>query len=459
MDTLDRWRSSVSDHDLRLAVFGIQESWADPDLGIATVLNVMATSGRDRAAFELAERRRARDLLDHLMSADALRAEGPDSALTRRGRQPALSAADLIAAIPDDRTAILEYVTGRRGEPTTLFVLTKAGLRAHTLPGIDSLAATVARYLALVESGADATTPGRALGDALLAPALRELPATVDRLVIVADDVLHRLPFDALMLDGAPAVERFAVAAAPSATTLARLWSRSRPAAPRPAGLVLADPSFVAATTGAEATGLAGAFAAAGGLPRLRYTGDEASSVARAVPGSIVRTRAGASEAFLRTTPLTGFRILHLATHAVVDERAPGRTGVALAAGGGHDGLLGPGDLAALELDADLVVLSACRTAGGAVVRGEGVQGLTSPVLEAGARAVVATGWRVRDRAAAQLVAGLYEAMAGGLPAGDALRAAKLEAIRRGAAVRDWAAFTLVGDPLVRPLPGPAGLR
>jgi tetratricopeptide (TPR) repeat protein len=456
MDTLDRWRAAQSDHDLRLAVFGIQESWADPDLGIATVLSAMAMNGRVESAFTLAERRRARDLLDHLLNADALRVEAPDTTVSSRLRPAAVAPAEIRALLPDDRTALLEFVTGRRGEPTTVFVLTRGGITARTLPAIDSLASSVARHVALIESGLDATTPGRALGAQLLSAALSALPAAIDRLIIVPDDALHRVPFDALLLaDGRAAVERYGISITPSALTLRQVQARARPALPRPAGLVLADPAFATLRPDPESRGPALAFADAGGLGRLRYTADEAKRIARVFPGVNVKLRNQASEAFLRSNPLRNYRILHFATHAVVDERAQSRTGLALAPGAGHDGFLGPGDLAALDLDADLVVLSACRTASGVVVRGEGVLGLTAPLIQAGARAVIATRWKVRDRAAADLVGVFYAALARGLPAGDALREAKLEALRHGAPPRDWAAFTLIGDPLVRPLPAP----
>jgi CHAT domain-containing protein len=78
-----------------------------------------------------------------------------------------------------------------------------------------------------------------------------------------------------------------------------------------------------------------------------------------------------------------------LSTHALVDDRALGRT--ALAPGPSGSGLVTPGELAGLRLDADMVVLSACRTAGGVVVDGEGIQRLTAALLAAGARSVVAT--------------------------------------------------------------------
>jgi CHAT domain-containing protein len=183
--------------------------------------------------------------------------------------------------------------------------------------------------------------------------------------------------------------------------------------------------------------------------------------VARYAPSAVVRVRGDASEAFVKHTPLERFGVLHFATHALVDESTLARTALALSPGDGEDGFLSPADLAGLRLDADLVVLSACRTAGGVIVAGEGLQGLTAPLLEAGARSVVATQWRIGDRSTVQLVDEFYEAMAKGQPVAQALRTAKLAAIRRGAPPRDWAAFTVVGDPearvkLSQPAPRPS---
>src|SRR5262249_16089316 len=146
------------------------------------------------------------------------------------------------------------------------------------------------------------------------------------------------------------------------------------------------------------------------------------------------------------------------ATHALVDESTVARTALALAPGDGDAGVVSPGELAALHLDADLVVLSACRSARGVLVEGEGVQGLTGPLLQAGARAVEARSWRIGGAARGAFVRALYDALARGLPVGDALRAAKLDAIGRGAAPAEWAVFTAVGDPLVTiPLRAPGG--
>jgi CHAT domain-containing protein len=324
------------------------------------------------------------------------------------------------------------------------------------LPPIDSLVAPIDRFVAQLESGTDAGPLARTLGDAVLGPALGELDPATTQLVVVADGALHRLPFDALRLaDGRAAVERYTVGHAPSAAVFAEY--RRRPAeskaGPRSAPRVLAfgDPVFdgeAGVATGEAAVTLRSAFAGREGLGRLPASGGEAREAARYGRGSVVRLRGEASEAWLKGAALGGFSVIHFATHALVDDASVERTALALAPGAGEDGFVAPADLAALELDADLVVLSACRTAGGVVVAGEGVQGLAAPLLAAGARSVVATQWRVGDRSTARFVEDLYAALAHGRPVAEALREAKRAAARRGAPAGEWAGFTVVGDPL-----------
>ena len=458
---LEQWRESLADDELRGYAFSATVLGEyDAQAPTARVLAALAGGGREEAAFALAERRRARHLTDRLNQALALR-EASSSATPGRGaatpgasRAKPLSAEEIARALPDSSIAILEYVAGSEGAPTTLFVVTRAGVRAALLPGADTLAPAIRRLVALVETGGRPDPLARRLGEALLEPARRLLPEGVTRLLIVPDGPLHRLPFDALVLaDGRFAVERWAVGLAPSASLAAALWLRRSPTTDEPSRvLAMGDPRFpleLSAAAMREAEPFRSAFATAGGLPRLEGSGEEARAVARyAAGGSEVRTRDGASEAWLKATPLDRFDVIHLATHALVDERSLSRTALALAPGGAEDGFLSPADLAGLELDADLVVLSACRTAGGVTVAGEGVQGLTTPLMAAGARSVVATQWRVGDRSTVRLVADLYDGLARGLPVAEALREAKLAALGRGAPPGEWAGFTVVGDPL-----------
>jgi CHAT domain-containing protein/tetratricopeptide (TPR) repeat protein len=488
-DEFDEWRAGLSDRELRVAAFQTNDE-EDSDIGVPRVLATLATGGRAEAAFALAERRRARDLADRLIQGHALRvAAGDTQSISDQLRFPTgeITAASASAALPDSATAILEYVAGDAGAPTTLFVITRAGVRAAVLPPADSLAPLVERFVALLERGNDPRVLSRTLGAAVLDPALTALGAfgatgeAASRLVVVPDGPLHRLPFDALRLAGGQyAIERFTISVTPSASVARELWRRGaeRPQVAGPLRLLaFGDPTFAAESRSqSEATqptrGMLGglgrpgpeayrsAFDSAGGLPRLSASGEEARLVARYAPQATVRLRSWATESYLKHASLTDYRVIHFATHALVDDRSIGRTALALAPGGGETGFVAPGDLAALRLDADLVVLSACRTAGGVVVDGEGVQGLTAPLLEAGARSVVATAWRIADRSTVDFVRDFYSSLAAGLPVGDALRAAKLAALRRGAPPGEWAAFGVVGDPLVTvPLRAPAPER
>ena len=457
-DELDRWRASLSDRELRLLAFQANSSELDPwNASVARVLGALAAGGRASTAFELAERRRARELSDRLTRGAALLATGarPGSAKGPRGTQPVTSS-EIAAALPDDHTAILEYVVGALDAPTTVLVVTRAGVQARLLPPIDSLAERIDRFVSLTESGADARLLSRALGAALLDSAVTALPQAINNVVVVPDGRLYRVPFDALRLaDGRYAVERYSVTVAPSAAVVATLWQRARERSTpveRPVRLLaFGDPAFANRDAPREAAAetYRSAFDSAGGLQRLKASGGEAQLVARFTSEAEVRLRERASAAYLKSAPLEDIRVIHFATHALVDERTAARTALALAPGDGESGFVGPGDLAALKLDADLIVLSACRTAGGVVLGGEGIQGLTAPLLQAGARSVVATQWRVGDRSTLALVEGFYRGLARALPVAEALRAAKLEAIRGGAPPSEWAAFTAVGDPLV----------
>jgi CHAT domain-containing protein len=165
---------------------------------------------------------------------------------------------------------------------------------------------------------------------------------------------------------------------------------------------------------------------------------------------SVVRLGPDATPRALETAPIDSFAIVHFATHAIVDEQVPARSALVLSPVGGRSGSVDAGSLESLHMPVRLIVLSACRTARGALVEGEGLRGLANPFLGAGAHAVLATQWAVGDRAVVPLVYDIYKGLAAGMNASDAVRRAEVADRRRGAPVREWAAFTLIGDPMVR---------
>jgi tetratricopeptide (TPR) repeat protein len=450
-DELDSLRSRLDDQTLKLMIFQTRYGYDEEDLGLATIAAALVRGGYAGPAFRLSEQRRARALDDHLLQAELLHTAEPGGGRHDRHQHGSVEAEMIQSGLPDEGTVLLEYLTGPRAQPTTLFMVSRAGLRAFRLAPIDSLADLITRFTGLLQSGAEAESVGGELRAALLDSAVAALGPGIHRLVIVPDGVLNRLPFDLLPLSGGqPVLTRYAVTLAPSAAVALRLWGRPLDSV---SGRVLAlgDPAFanerVPGQDGAADT-YRSAFDESGGLTRLAASAAEVRTIASFSPDPVLKLRAAASESYLKRSPLEGFGIIHLATHALVDDRSPTRTAIALAPGEGEDGFVGPAELAALRIRAQIVVLSGCRTAGGMVVGGEGVQGLTSPLLEAGARSVVATIWSVGDRSTARFMSDFYLGLARHKPVGEALRAAKVAAIARHASPAEWAGFEVIGDPL-----------
>jgi tetratricopeptide (TPR) repeat protein len=448
-DELDSWRNGLSDSTLRVLAFQVSDRFGGPELGAATVLAAVAASGHVASAFELAERRRARMLRDGLLRARNAKSTGAaHDAFAVDVSRARLT--EVARALPS-KAALVEFVTGRGGQPTTAIVIARGGAFAISVVPIDGVRDEIARYLAVVQSGrADSAVASR-LGEAILGRVIGTLPSGITDLVLVPEDALHRLPFAALIVGGHRVVERYAVHVVPSAAIALSLWSSRSP--PRPVRMLafgdapfpMDDARDPPATRAHYAS-----FAANGEMARLTASASEARDAARRWPRSQALLGADASEAKLKSLRMDQFRLVHFATHAQVDERAPGRSAIALAAGGGEDGFVTSGELGSLRLDADLVMLSGCSTALGLIVGGEGILGLTGPLMQAGAHSVVATLWPVNDLASAKFVNRFYGFLASGVAATDALRLAQLDAIQRGVPPRDWAAFVLTGDGFVR---------
>ncbi len=381
----------------------------------------------------------------------------------------------------DSQTMLLEYALGEKR--SFLFAATRAGLTSYELPG-RSVLETAARRLYEAWSAPGAVDPAdsarwaRALSGFLLRPAADRLTRErgVRRLAIVSEGALQYIPFDALPLPGAvwaPVVSRFEVIALPSATTLAILRRQTidrRAAGPRVA--VLADPVFerndprvrgardasaAPRSDRAENDALTRSMQESGlrRLDRLNASRREAESItALAGPG---RTFAAldfqATRAAALGPEVSSARIVHLASHGLLNARHPELSGVVLSlvdeSGRPIDGFLQTRDIYKLKLSADLVVLSACQTALGKDVRGEGLLGLSRGFMYAGAPRVVASLWKVPDRATAELMRAFYRGvLVQELSPAAALRAAQrtVRAEKLWSSPYYWAAFVLQGD-------------
>ena len=377
----------------------------------------------------------------------------------------------LLAEDSDGKTLLLEYFLTE--ENSYLWVTDARSktrpLEAHVLPAretINRLALRAFSELASVDPGSrDAESAvQRELGRVLLGPVASRLQGR--RLAFVTDGSLNYLPMAALPYPDSdpsePLISRHEIVHLPSASALAaqrRLGTR-RPTATRRLA-VLADPIFSAADprlpTGTHTPGTSP-------LDRLPFTRDEALSISQLAGPEPARTALGfeATRDLLLSGELVDFQILHFATHGSINASEPHLSGIMLSrfdrTGREIPSFLGLRDVYRLKLTTELVVLSGCRTALGRHVAGEGLVGLTRGFMYAGVPRVVASLWRVEDRATAALMEQFYRAMLHeGLAPTAALRSAQL-AIRATPGWEDpyyWSGFLLQGDWL--PMAGALG--
>src|SRR5690349_3618223 len=311
------------------------------------------------------------------------------------------------------------------------------------------------------------------------------------RLMVVADGALNYVPFEVLLKtpDGADfsslgyLVKTNEIIYAPSASVVGAIKQQRTKNASK-AMLIIADPVFnsndaraqkkTAAPTGdAEARGLGISSALTDvsgstppaptaqmeGLPLARLNGtrteaDQISKLARASGGQAdVWMDLDANEDNLDTRDVTKYRVIHVATHGLLDAERPQFTGVVLSLVGNktNDGFVRTDEVFNLRLGSPLVMLSACETGLGKEKRGEGVMGLTRAFMYAGAPTVGVSLWSVADKSTADLMTDFYKRLfspAEGTTSSSALRGAQLDMIsgKRYSAPFYWAPFVLVGD-------------
>ncbi len=337
-----------------------------------------------------------------------------------------------------------------------LLVTTRLGTRTYRLEG-DRADLEPAVKALRGRANPDDVKALASLHARLMEPALSELPAGIRTLILIPDGLLHLLPFSLLRAAGdPPLIERFELQIVPSAT----VWLHWREGTPLPVqpgagALVLANPLL---PTGAEASrGRAASLGSVAELGPLPYAEREGKRVLRHLHGRGRLERGGAaSESLLKSADLAPYRILHFAAHAYLDLRRPELSGVILAAGSDReDGLVRPSEIARLAgLDGKLVVLAACSTAAGEVLRGEGALSLARAFFQAGAESVVASLWRLDDRLATEFFDDFYRHLRDGISVGQALARTQGEWSRSGRPASTWAGLVVLGNGDFVPLPG-----
>jgi CHAT domain-containing protein/tetratricopeptide (TPR) repeat protein len=428
-------------------------------------------------------------------------------------KQPRILGVEEIRQLLDDDTLLLEYTLGE--EHSYLWAVSKAEkTRSYVLPKRTEIEAA-ARHLYTLLTGpeplAKELPSQRSARTAETLVQYREASATLSRmllgpvaerlgkkrLLIVSDGALQYLPFGALPIPAAGVVEKTPpgrpvddsavvnsllaehdIVELPSASTLVFLRNmkdRRKPA--RHWAAIFADPVFTPDDSRIEnaKSGRPSAFARlttnvnslrtalrdsvpsdSAGISRLPFTRLEARAIMSVIPRGegLEAIDFDASYETATNAKISNYRIIHFATHGLLDAVHPELSGLVLSQFDRQGrptkyGFLRLSDIYNLKLGADLVVLSACRTGLGKEVKGEGLIGLTRGFMYAGASRVVASLWKVDDEATSELMKSFYQYMlVKRMPPVTALREAQKDIARqtRWRHPYYWAAFVLQGD-------------
>ena len=426
-----------------------------------------------------------------------------------------MTLAEVQQNVLDDNTMLVEY--SLQPDDSYLFAVSKDAVNLFKLPSranIEKLAQDLRAQLIPSKLqrrivGIDVAEANRGLGIATSAPedaaafvaasnalykVVLEPAASMvgeKRLMVVADGALNYIPFEVLLksADGGDfaslnyLVKTNEIIYAPSASVVGAIKQQRAKTNSR-ALLIIADPVFnsndarakkaapAAAGTDADVRGLGiqsaladvdGSTPAANGtmegLPLVRLTGtrveaDQISKLAKASGGQAdVWLDLDASEENLDTRDMTKYRIIHVATHGLLNAERPQFTGVVLSLVGNktRDGFVRTDEVFNLHLGSPLVMLSACETGLGKETRGEGVMGLTRAFMYAGAPTVGVSLWSVADKSTADLMTDFYQRLLSTTAtntASGSLRGAQLAMIsgKKYSAPFYWAPFVLVGD-------------
>lgn len=459
---------------------GFQNFWL-PAYSVAIALHLHR--GEVGPALEDAELARSRALLD-LLASRAVGRPTPKPGATLAGTSVADAAPNVAAAssatIPEltasaarlHSTMLFYWVADTRVDE---WVLSPGGdLHSATVPidrrQLDGWIQATSAFLQTSSAGSSTRTRGGQemsvvmkpqaawsdLYDVLIKPIASYLPAEPGSLLtIVPHGPLLDVPFAALRdRQGRYLIERYAIHSVPAGGLLS-YTAASRHANARAGNVLLvADPARPPAMAGEPP------------LPRLPGAESEVRSIAALLPASRTTVLSGENATEARVLGTTSKRsVLHFATHALAEDADPLASFLALsrASGASAGGRLTAEEIYNLRLDADLVVLSACRS-GGAITNGDGVAALARAFFYAGAPSLVVSLWDVADQPTNQLLPAFYRAWLRGADKARALRSAQLKLIddlRAGRVVVHtsagdlvlpespafWAGFVLLGEP------------
>ena len=393
-------------------------------------VDFLMSEHRDLRALEIAESSRARVLAARIGAGTGV------GAAVGSGPKRAPSPPDYRQLSRRTQHTLLSYWLGSRR--SFLWVVTPDRVSTFTLPPQEKIESLAKAYASAIDNLHDPLNEndasGRELFRVLLAPAAALVPRG-SRVAMVPDGVLYTLNFETLPSPGPPPhywIDDVLLTLVPSLDLAASLPANRSPDVG--SALAIGDP----------------APPNSGIFPRLPYAAAELGAIQHAFPGATVRSGAAAApDAYLDAKP-ERFSLIHFAAHADANSAQPLDSAIILSANGDRYKLYAR-DVVGVPIRANLVTLSACRSAGSRTYGGEGLVGFAWAFLEAGARRVVGGLWEVDDRSTSELMTEFYAGLARGSKPSEALRQAKLT-LRASRAIYGkpyyWGPFELISDSL-----------
>jgi len=507
IDIIEQQRLTISSFDSRASYFAFLHQYYGLYIQVLMMLHAQDPNGGfAQKAFAAAEKSKVRSLLDllttssqnapceELLKRQLEELDAPDVSASRPATPPAAGDGSTITLeqtqeeIGSDGTVLLEYALG--DEKSYLWVIEQKKIVVHELP-----AAAQIRKVALAFR--DAMAPlQRRKGESAREFLIRERDAEKNysfyarqlshlllgktqlaqakRLLIVPDASLQYIPFAALPFPSvhekkAMLISHHEVVILPSASALSTLRKKAvKRTPPKLVAAIFADPVFgwqdertktivvpgkpkpreLPPNLGPVVRGEPGSV----DIPRLPGSAEEAMAIRDIIGKKDVLFELGfdATRALVLDDGLESYRLIHFATHGIINVQNPEMSGLILSLldkrGKAQDGYLRLGDIYKLKLSADLVVLSSCDSALGKDLDSEGIIGLPRGFLYAGAKSVIASLWKVNDAKTTKLMTGLYARMQRGESPSSALRGAQIQMAQQGESPSVWAAFVLQGD-------------
>jgi CHAT domain-containing protein/Tfp pilus assembly protein PilF len=463
---LDDLRGSLTSDDYKTNFLAKEMYVYEDIINLLQTLNEKDKSkGYDLLAFRYAERCKSRTLLDLLNKTinktDVTGLNANASRYNELQNAQIVSLEETQAMCPDKNTILIEYTLG--DSSSCMWIITKAQRQFLKLPDQKKLAEQIetVRFALLnpqTEVSDFFSQSSSYLYQELIRPAEPYL-SKKSKLIIIPDGVLNYLPFEILLTENLNPqtkvtfsdfpflVKKYPISYAPSASVLKTLITQHAKAGKKISDFkklfAYGDPLYEDSVLNNQLK-----------FSRIENSGKEIENIASLFdPGEseiLLRDKA-TEENFKRIINLHKFNYLHFATHGLINEESPDLSSLVLTSGknSDEDGFLKASEIFNLELNANLVVLSACQTGLGKLVRGEGMIGLTRAFMYAGTPSVLVSLWSVSDLSTSLLLVEFYKNLIrNNFCKTDALRKAQLSLISDPEYSHPfhWAPFILTGD-------------